>query len=81
MDLGHGLLHGATDREIGRARVVGVDPALQADLGGASAPRLLGAPRNLGKIEVVGFAAEGRAPPPLREGAEAALEGGRRVAM
>ena len=42
----HRLLDGAADRFVGLARVVGMDAALQTDLGGAALPRLDGAAGN-----------------------------------
>ncbi len=42
--VGHRRLDGPADRGVGLAGVVGMDAALQADLGGAAVPRLDGAP-------------------------------------
>ena len=44
--------------EISRPGVFRVDAALQADLGGAAFPGLLDPPPDLGKVEVVGPAAQ-----------------------
>ena len=51
-----------------------MDPALEADLGRAALPRLLGAPDDLVQRHQVGGPAEVRRELPLREGAEAAAE-------
>ena len=70
----HRFLDGAADRFVGLAGVVGMDAALQADLGGAALPRLDGAPRHLFQGEVVGLAAQVVVRAALGEGAEAAAE-------
>ena len=71
---GTACLDGAADRFVGLAGVVGMDAALQADLGGAALPRLDGAPRHLLQREIVGLAAQVVVRAALGEGAEAAAE-------
>src|SRR4029453_17245311 len=68
------FLDGAADRFVGLAGVVGMDAALQADLGGAALPRLDGAARHFFQREIVGLAAQVVVRAALGEGAEAAAE-------
>ena len=53
--LGRAPLHRVDEVEVERARQIGVDAALHADLGGALAPRFLGAVGDLGERERVGL--------------------------
>ena len=74
VQLGHGVLDRADDRDVVVAVEAGMDPALEADLGGAALPGLDGAPDDLRVRDEVGLAAQVRRELPLREGAEAAAE-------
>src|SRR5215469_8116039 len=74
VDVGHGLFNRPADRQIGRPGVFGVDAALQANLGGTPLPGFLDPPTDLGKIEVIGTAAQILAELAFRESAELAAE-------
>ena len=50
VDLGHSLLGGATDREVGFPGKRRMDATLHADLGRAACPRLAYAPADLGQL-------------------------------
>src|SRR5260370_6918559 len=63
-------LDGAADREVGRARVVGVDAALQADFGGATFPGFAAAALDFVERQVVGAAAQVGGELAFREGAK-----------
>ena len=71
----HRRLHRAQDREIGVAGVIGVNAALQADLGRAARPGLRHPPRDLVVIEIVGRPAQMVGRLALGEGAEGAAVG------
>ena len=68
------LLHRSRDGQVVVAVEVGVDPALQAHLGGAAVDRLDDAPLHLLELEQVRVAAEVERERTLRERAEPALE-------
>ena len=74
VDRGLCLLDSAADREIGLAGVVGMDAALEADLGCAAIPGLAYPPHDLLQWQVVGPAAQILAHLALGEGAELAAE-------
>src|SRR5262249_9466789 len=72
MEPRYGAPDGARDREVGLAGILGMDAALQADLGGAAIPRLLAAATDLIEVEIIGPAAQVLAQLALGEGAELA---------
>ena len=74
MDVGHRVLDRAADREIGRAGVIGMDAALQADFGRAALPGLAAAALDLVELEIVRPAAQVVAELAFGEGAELAAE-------
>ena len=74
VDAGRRILHRPADRQVRLARIVGMNPALEADLGRPATPGLPGAARNFREVEIVGPAAQVRAQPTLGERAEPALE-------
>ena len=74
VQVGHGVLDRAHDGDVVVAVERRVDPALEADLGRASVPRLGGPADDLLVRHEVGLAAEVRRQLSLREGAEAAAE-------
>ena len=74
VDVGRDLLHRPGDVEVVVAVEVGVDPALEADLGRAALDRLDHAALHLGEVEQVRVAAQVQRQRTLRERAEPALE-------
>ena len=74
VDAGGGFLHGSGDVDVVVAVEVGVDAALEADLGGTEIPGLLHPARDLVEREQVGVAAQVERQRTLREPAEPALE-------
>ena len=74
VDPGHGVLDRPDDVRVVVAREGRMDPALEADLGRAALPRLLGAPHDLLERDEIRGAAQVRRQLALREGAEAAAE-------
>ncbi len=74
MHAGHGVFDRAADREIGRAGIIGMDAALQADLDRAALPGFDRAARDLVEIEIVRPAAQIFAELALGESAELAAE-------
>ena len=72
--LGQALLDALEHRDVEVAGEVGVDAALQADLGGAPLPGLDRAVHHLVHVQDVGVAAQVEALGPAREAAEAAAE-------
>ena len=70
--VGRRRLHRAGYRDVGLAGVIGMDAALETDLGRAPIPGLAHAPRNLFEVEVVGRSAQPCARPSLGESAEPA---------
>src|SRR5579863_443730 len=61
--------------QVGLAGVTGIDPALHADLGGASVPGLRRPPRDFVKREVIRPTPQLLSSSAFRKSAEAALEG------
>src|SRR5690606_36204140 len=74
VDLRGRLLHRPGDLDVVVAVEVGVDAALQADLGGAPLPRLPGAPGDVVEGQQVGRAPQVQRQRALRGPAEPALE-------
>src|SRR5579863_8014302 len=68
------LLDGSADTEISRARVLGVDAALQTDLGRPALPGFFAAPDDLVPIEIIRPAAQVLAELAFRERAKLATE-------
>ena len=74
VDPGNGVADGADDARVVVAGESRMDPSLEADLGGAALPRLLGTPDDLVQRDEVRRAAQIRRELPFRERAEAAAE-------